>query len=303
MDAYTGFAEVYDLFMDNVPYDEWADRLTRDFAAQGIEEGLVCELGCGTGQMTRRLADRGFDMIGIDASEEMLAAAQEAEEIPGTVREAEEAAAGGESRTSPGGKPDGAAARLPILYLQQDIREFELYGTVRAAFSVCGTLNYITSPEDLLTVFRLVNNYLDPGGVFVFDIHTPAYYEEIGDTTIAETRDEAAFIWENEYDPGTREDIYEMTFFIHAGTAAACKAAAADGDAEHSADIRTSVPDTALYRRIEETHVQRGWTEEEVRRILKKSGLIFISAEDADTGEPVDEETQTLWIAARESGK
>ena len=277
MDAYTGFAEVYDLFMDNVPYDEWADRLTRDFAAQGIEEGLVCELGCGTGQMTRRLADRGFDMIGIDASEEMLAAAQEAEEIPGTVQEAEEVAAGGESRTSPGGKPAGAAGHLPILYLQQDIREFELYGTVRAAFSVCGTLNYITSPEDLLTVFRLVNNYLDPGGVFVFDVHTPAYYEEIGDTTIAETRDEAAFIWENEYDPETREDVYEMTFFIR--------------------------DDTARYRRIEETHVQRGWTEEEVRRILEKSGLIFISAEDADTGEGADEDTQTLWIAARESGK
>ena len=266
MDAYTGFAEVYDLFMDNVPYDEWADRLMRNFAAQGVEEGLVCELGCGTGQMTRRMADRGFDMIGIDVSEEMLGAAQEAEE-----------AAGGESGISPDRKPANAPAHLPILYLQQDIREFELYGTVRAAFSVCGTLNYITSPEDLLTVFRLVNNYLDPGGVFVFDVHTPAYYEEIGDTAIAETRDEAAFIWENEYDPGTREDVYEMTFFIR--------------------------DDTARYRRIEETHVQRGWTEEEVRRILEKSGLIFISAEDADTGEGADEDTQTLWIAARECGK
>ena len=266
MDAYTGFAEVYDLFMDNVPYDEWADRLTRSFAAQGVEEGLVCELGCGTGQMTRRMADRGFDMIGIDVSEEMLGAAQEAEE-----------AAGGESGISPDRKPANAPAHLPILYLLQDIREFELYGTVRAAFSVCGTLNYITSPEDLLTVFRLVNNYLDPGGVFVFDVHTPAYYEEIGDTTIAETRDEAAFIWENEYDPETREDVYEMTFFIR--------------------------DDTARYRRIEETHVQRGWTEEEVRRILEKSGLIFISAEDADTGEGADEDTQTLWITARESGK
>ena len=78
-DSYTSFASVYDTFMDNVPYDEWADYVTGILKEQGIKEGLICELGCGTGQMTRRLADAGYEMIGIDLSAEMLDIAREAE--------------------------------------------------------------------------------------------------------------------------------------------------------------------------------------------------------------------------------
>ena len=78
-----------------------------------------------------------------------------------------------------------------ILYLLQDMQEFELYGTVRAIVSVCDSLNYITEREELLQVFRLVNNYLDPEGLFLFDMNTIHKYRDIlGDTTIAENRDE-----------------------------------------------------------------------------------------------------------------
>ena len=119
MEAYTGFAEVYDLFMDNVPYQEWCDYLVsllRDYQAG---DGLVLELGCGTGKMTRLLAQAGYDMIGVDYSEEMLQIAREA--------------AWGER----------GPQNTDILYLLQDMREFELYGTVRAVVSVCDSLNYI----------------------------------------------------------------------------------------------------------------------------------------------------------------
>ena len=68
MDAYTSFAEVYDMFMDNVPYEEWSRYLTELLKEYRIEEGVVCELGCGTGKMTRLLADAGYDMIGVDMS-------------------------------------------------------------------------------------------------------------------------------------------------------------------------------------------------------------------------------------------
>ena len=185
--AYGSFAEVYDMFMDNIPYEKWAEYICGILREQGIAKGLALELGCGTGSITQLLAQAGYDMIGVDSSPEMLQAAVE--------------------------KRD--AAGLDILYLLQDMREFELYGTVRAVVCVCDSLNYITEPEDLLQTFLLVNNYLDPGGIFVFDFNTVYKYKEIlGDCTIAEDREEASFIWVNEYDHKERINVYQLTLFL-----------------------------------------------------------------------------------------
>jgi len=187
MEAYTGFAAVYDTFMDNVPYGEWCEYLTGLLKENGVESGLVLDLGCGTGSLTELLAARGYDMIGIDYSEEML-----------------ELAAG-----------KRAESGQDILYLCQDMREFELYGTVRAVVSICDCINYITDPADLAEVFSLVNNYLDPGGVFIFDLNTEYKYAQVmGDTTVAEDREESSFIWDNQYDP---EDQYLRSGDIPAG--------------------------------------------------------------------------------------
>ena len=172
MEAYTSFAEVYDQFMDNVPYREWADFLQEILQKEGINDGLVLDLGCGTGSMTEELAGRGYDMIGVDNSEDMLEIAMEKRQESGH----------------------------DILYLLQDMQEFELYGTVRAVVSVCDSVNYVTEKEELEQVFRLVNNYLDPGGIFVFDFNTEYKYREVlGDRTIAENREDSSFIWDNYY--------------------------------------------------------------------------------------------------------
>ena len=72
MDAYTSFAAVYDQFMDETPYDTWCENIVRELCVQEIKDGLVLELGCGTGSMTQRLAAKGYDMIGVDLSDEML---------------------------------------------------------------------------------------------------------------------------------------------------------------------------------------------------------------------------------------
>ena len=127
----------------------------------GISEGLILDLGCGTGTMTRLLRQKGYDMIGVDASAEML-------EIARTIR-------------------------MKILYLQQDMREFELYGTVAAVVCVCDSLNYLLEEEDLAEVFSLVHNYLDQNGVFIFDMNTIHKYRDlIGDATICENRKKEA---------------------------------------------------------------------------------------------------------------
>ena len=172
MDAYTSFASVYDTFMDNIPYEEWAEYLVDLLKEYGIHDGLVLDLGCGTGNMTELLASAGYDMIGVDNAEEMLEIAMEKREKSGH----------------------------DILYLLQDMREFELYGTVKAIVSICDSINYITEEEDLLEVFRLANNYLDPKGIFIFDFNTVYKYREVlGNQTIAEDRDECSFIWDNYY--------------------------------------------------------------------------------------------------------
>ena len=250
MDAYTSFAQVYDLFMDNVPYEEWSRYVIELLKEEKIEEGLVLDLGCGTGKMTRLLATAGYDMIGIDNSEEMLEIARECQYE----------------------QEDG------ILYLLQDMREFELYGTVRAVVSICDSMNYILDEEDLLQVFRLVNNYLDPKGLFIFDMNTRYKYAELlGETTITENREEGSFIWENYFDEEEDINQYDLTLFIRE-----------DGD---------------LYRKYEETHFQRVYDLDVVKRLLEEAGMEFVAAYDAFTREPVKEDSERIYIIARECSK
>ena len=218
MEAYGEFARVYDIFQDNVDYDSWAGYLKDTLREYGISDGLILELGCGTGTMTELLADSGYDMIGVDNSEEMLAEAMQKRETSGH----------------------------DILYLLQDMQEFELYGTVRAVISVCDSLNYLTEEQDLEHVFELVNNYLDPGGLFIFDMNTVYKYQEmIGDSTIAENREEGSFIWENTYDEESGINEYALTLFL---------------------------PDTdGRYEKVEEVHYQRAYPLEQIRRLFCKA--------------------------------
>lgn len=250
MEAYTSFARVYDTFMDNIPYEEWGRYLTALLEEYHVTDGLVLDLGCGTGTMTELLAAKGYDMIGVDYSEDMLEIAMEKREASGH----------------------------DILYLLQDMREFELYGTVGAVVSICDSVNYITEEEDLEEVFRLVNNYLDPKGVFIFDFKTLYNYQTVlGDRTIAEKREECSFIWDNYYYEDERINEYELTLFIQ--------------------------DEGNLYRKFEEIHYQRAYTLEEMIRLVKASGLEFVAAYDAFTKNAPNEKSERIYMIAREHGK
>ena len=248
MEEYTDFALLYDEFMEDTPYDEWCVFICDKLKSHGINDGLVCDLGSGTGEMAVRLKEKGYDMIGIDNSESMLAIARSKEDS------------------------------TDILYLLQDMRKMELYGTVRAIVSVCDSINYITDFDDLVHVFTLCNNYLDPEGLLIFDFNTRFKYEEvIGDDTIAETREDASFIWENTFDPDTSLNEYDITFFTK--------------------------EESGLYRRFTETHIQRGYTLSEIKDALKKAGMIFEAAYDDYGNEPAGEESERITVIARECGK
>lgn len=250
MASYQSFAQVYDTFMDNIDYDGWSAYLIGLLREYGICDGLVLELGCGTGSMTERLAMAGYDMIGSDLSPDMLEIAMEKKDASG----------------------------LNILYLLQDMREFELYGTVRAIVSVCDSMNYILEEEDLLQVFRLVNNYLDPGGMFIFDLNTTKKYRDMGETTIAENREEASFIWENYFDEEEKINEYDLTLFIR--------------DEEDG-----------RFDRFEEFHEQRAYSLTEIGELIRESGMELIAMYDAFTHEPATEECERVHVIAREQGK
>lgn len=291
MEAYTDFAQVYDTFMDETPYEEWCgylvellekyresgsydisviygndadcvgqdqkydDSVTNKAAYQKNmqqERNSILDLGCGTGTLTELLAGRGYDMIGIDNAQEMLQIAMDKR----------------------------AKSGLDILYLLQDMRSFELYGTVGAVISVCDAVNYLLEDEDVVQTFRLVNNYLYPGGLFIFDFNTVYKYEVvIGDATIAENREKCSFIWDNYYHEEEQINEYDLTIFVQEGER----------------------QDT--YRRFQETHYQRGYRLEQMKDYLRQAGLTFVEAVDADTHGEVTKSSERIYVVARECGK
>ena len=247
MGSYENFARVYDELMDNVPYEEWAQFILNLLQDRKITEGLVLELGCGTGKLMTLLGKAGFDMIGVDNSVEMLQIARE--------------------KTS-----------QDFLYLLQDMREFELYGTVKAVISVCDSVNYITKKEELRKVFQLVNNYLDPEGVFIFDFNTEYKYRElIGETVIAEDREDVSFIWFNEYDEDSHLNDIDLKVFVQE-----------EGD---------------IYRKFQEEHIQRGYTLDEITQLLEESGLIFLEAYEEYTMPAPQPDSGRIVVVAQEHGK
>jgi len=250
MEAYTSFARVYDTFMDNIPYEEWSGYIIGLLKDYQIENGILLDLGCGTGSLTKLMARHGFDMIGIDNSEEMLEIAMEKKLESG----------------------------LDILYLLQDMREIELYGTVRAVISICDSMNYIMDEEDLLKVFKLVNNYLDPKGIFIFDLNTKYKYEQIlGERVIAENREDCSFIWENYYYGDEEVNEYDLTLFIK--------------------------EEDNLYRRFQENHYQKVYEPDAVKKLLEKAGMELLAVYDAFTKEPPKNDSERIYVIAREKGK
>lgn len=188
MEAYTGFAYVYDEYMDNIPYDEWEEYLVELLKENGIDkDNTVIDLGCGTGTVTRMLDKEGYNCIGIDLSEDMLSIASD--------------------KTYDSGQQ--------IIYSCQDMRDFEVPYETDAFISIGDSMNYITANDDLRDVFKCVKKGLKQGGVFIFDLKTIHFFKDIlADNTYAENREDSAFIWDNYYDEESSNNEYELAVFV-----------------------------------------------------------------------------------------
>lgn len=245
--SYGGFASVYDAFMDNVPYEDWSKYIIQLLHHYGVDSGIVLDLGCGTGNVTEYLSRAGYDMIGVDNSVEMLQIAME----------------------------KNSEAESGILYLCQDMREFELYGTVEAVISVCDSMNYLTDKEDFVQVVRLVNNYLEKNGYFIFDLNTVYKYETIlGENTIAEDREDMSFIWQNFYDENSCINEYDLSIFV--------------------------VDEEGKYDKFQETHYQRAYHLDEIKACIEEGGMEFVNAYDAFTWDAPREDSERIYVVAKE---
>ncbi|MCF6137994.1 class I SAM-dependent DNA methyltransferase [Pseudalkalibacillus berkeleyi] len=189
--TYQQFARLYDQLMEDAPYDMWVSFFRNAIDQYGIKDSTsVLDIGCGTGEISTRLAHEGFAVQGIDLSDEMLSIAREKADIQG----------------------------LQIPFFQQDMRELEGFSEVDAALIFCDSLNYLRTEEDVRSTFERVSATLKDGGLLLFDVHTLYKMEEIfKDESFTMNGEEISYIWECH--PGIEEGSVEhdLTFFVHIG--------------------------------------------------------------------------------------
>ena len=258
MNEYNIIAGVYDRINSGIDYDAWADTVQRLFDRHlPSRPELVLDLACGTGKMTLALAKKGYDMIGVDSSGEMLSRATEAFYDGLDSGELE-------------GKPRP-------LFLCQDMKAFELYGTVGAAVCCLDSLNYLTGDGELEKCLLCVHNYLDPDGLFIFDMNTPYKFENIyGENAYVydmEENDVSAFcVWQNFYDRETRLCDFYLTLFE------------SDGKGK--------------YLRADEEQRERCYSLDEIRSALEKTGFEFIDVfSDLDLTPPKSDCQRWYFVA------
>ena len=176
---------MYDSLMADIPYEAWVayiDKILMHRLGGKREDRIVLDLACGTGNITLPLAQLGYDMIGVDMSADMLAQAQ-------------------------------AKAAGQVLFLAQDMRELDLYGTVDAAICACDGLNYILDETELGAVFKRVRMFLNPGGIFIFDMNTEYKFKEVlGGKSFIGAVEGASYEWDNHFDTETGINEYQVVF-------------------------------------------------------------------------------------------
>lgn len=253
--AYGKFASVYDRLMADMPYDRWVAFAEACFERFG-RPGTLADLGCGTGSIAIPLAQMGCRVYGIDLSDEMLAVAQEKSS---RLR-----------RLSAGGGSHGEA-----LWLQQDMREWELDVEVDAVISFCDSINYLTEPEDVEALFARTFEGLKPGGWFAFDVHTPRTLEDYAENQpFVLNEEDLAYIWLCGLDEETCTIEHELTFFA--------REPGGDGP----------------FERFEEIHTQRAYPLEQLKLMLEQAGFRQV-AMYADFGwDQADGETARAFFVA-----
>src|SRR5690554_2350525 len=188
--AYDQMGYLYDPFMKDAPYDKWLTFTQEIIKKSGKDIQSIADLGCGTGELTLKLAKQGYELYGVDYSIDMLTYAEQ------------------KSRSE----------NIPVQWIHQDLRELEGLENLDTVISFCDVMNYITSESDIKDVFERVAQSLKPGGLFMFDIHSLHYVmHHLVNNSFTEVNDDMVYIWECIEGDKLGEMYHELTFFISEG--------------------------------------------------------------------------------------
>lgn len=187
MSAYEAFASVYDIFMEQVEYDQWLNHIHAIWEKFGLQPKTVIDLGCGTGSIALPLAKEGYDVIGVDLSPEMLT-------------EADHKA-----------MEEGVSVRFAC----QDMTELELGEEADCILSLCDSMNYLTEDGQLEDAFKSIAQHMKQESLFLFDLNTEYKFKDVlGQNVFGSAEEHAAYIWENDYDEEEKINEYYVSFFI-----------------------------------------------------------------------------------------
>jgi len=244
MIQYKHLARCYDLICGDSFHRRFLKHAESLLKRYGCRPGIVWELGCGTGTLTRQCAKKGYEMISTDISPEMLAIAEE--------------------------KCRGLDPR-PV-FICQDMEHPDLYGTVNTVFSSLDTINYITEPSSLLKVFKGISLFLEPGGLFIFDIKTIAGFRDLAGKSFCYENDEFFCTWRYGYDPNGRDCRHDIDIFIPSGK---------------------------QWERLSEVHLQHAYYLREIIEMLKSSGFEILRIDDGFSNIPAGRNTKRAVFCAR----
>lgn len=244
--SYTALGAVYDRFTEDVNYPELAKYIASLISRAGVEDGILLDLACGTGTLSFELAAMGYDVLGADSSEEMLSEAQ-----------------------SKLWSDEGFVSNPQ--FILQDARKLDLYGTIRACVSTQDSLNHITDPDDLREVFRRISLFTEPGGVFVFDMNTPAKFRAIDGESFVYEDDDAFCVWR----------------------------VAGDGDGLYEYTVDVFERSGKLWRRSGEAFCERSYDPSEVVKLLEDAGFHGIELFGERSFDAPKTDEQRIFFVAR----
>ncbi len=243
MDAYTALARCYDRLTVDVDYQKWADYIERHFRRLKRPVRSAVELGCGTGSLTKLLAERGYAMTAIDLSPDMLSIAEQ------------------------------KCRGLDVLFLCQDMSRLTLAEPQDAVISCLDSVNYVTRPASLRRTFQRVYQSLVPGGLFLFDVKTPAALEGADGQTYLDEDDDLFCVWRGEYSPRRRMCGYGLDLFVR--------------------------EEDGSWSRGGEYHEEYAYTMEELEGFLREAGFQTIKLYGDKTMTAPHEGAQRVFFAAR----
>ena len=246
MSSYTNFAPIYDKLMsEDVDYEKWADYIEEIFTHYKKSPKLICDLACGTGNITLPMSRRGYDMIGVDKSTQMLSIARE----------------------------KAAKENLDIMFLSQSFTKLDLYGGCDAFLCMLDGFNYVLAPKTLFDIAKRIKTcFLEPDGIVIFDLSSRYKLENyIGNNTFVYDKDGIFYAWENKFHKKSGLSDMYIQFFVKSG---------------------------AHYKRFSEHHLQKAYSNPEIKQIFHAAGFETVDSFSPLTFSPPEKtDLRTVFVA------